>query len=406
MRNIHAFGFVILILGLIACNTSRSGNSLDTAELYQSQLDVQSQKALRYLQDLAIDSMGIPRSVRRDGSLNGTPSRDWTSGFYPGELWLLYEYTGDQKLQEAALAWTRFIEKEKYDTHTHDLGFKLYCSFGQAFRLTNKEAHKQVILEASNTLIKRYNPTVGAIRSWDFNQDVWQFPVIIDNMMNLEMLFAATRMTGDSLYYDIAYQHALTTLKHHIRPDHSTYHVIDFDTLSGEVRHRHTHQGYSDSSAWSRGQAWNIYGFSMAFRETGDPRFLAQASAVTQYFYTHPNMPAHGVPYWDFDAPKIPNEPLDVSAAAVAVSGMLILCELDSAYRESHLHQVDQTLQTLGKQEFASQVPPFLLDHSVGSIPGDFEVDVPIIYADYYYVEALMRRLDLAKRYPTVFAAY
>jgi len=369
---------------------------------FEEQLDVQVQKAINYLPQLPLDSTAIPRALTRDGSLHGTISREWTSGFYPGELWLLYEHSQDERLLDAAISWTAFIEKEKYDTHTHDLGFKVYCSFGQGYRLTQDTAYKNIIIETSNTLIKRFNPTVGCIRSWDFNQDVWQFPVIIDNMMNLEMLFAATHFTGDSTYYDIAYQHALTTLDHHIRPDNSTYHVIDYDTLTGEVRNRHTHQGHSHESAWARGQAWNLYGFAMAYRETGDARFLAHARAVADYFYEHPNMPGNGVPYWDFDAPNIPHEPLDASAAAVAASGLLILCEADSSCIPKVMPWVDMTLTSLSHTDFASEVPPFLLDHSVGNIPSDSEVDVPLIYADYYYVEALRRRITFSPQAPLV----
>ena len=356
-----------------------------------------SEKALSYLAQLPPDSMAIPRALREDGSLHATGSRDWTSGFYPGELWQLYEFSQDDKLATAAKAWTAFIEKEKSDTHTHDLGFKIFCSFGHGYRLTNDPHYKEVILDASRTLIRRFNKQVGCIRSWDFNTETWQFPVIIDNMMNLDMLFAATRLSGDSTYYKIAYQHALTTLKNHVRDDHSTYHVIDYDTLTGEVRHRHTHQGAAPESAWSRGQAWNIYGFAVAYRETEDERFLDQAKAAARFFYTHPNLPDDYIPYWDFDAPHIPNEPRDASAAAIASSGLLILYELDPQNREQYLKWADRTLLSLSSVDYQSDTPPFLLQHSVGSIPGAFEIDVPIIYADYYYVEALMKRRALVK---------
>jgi unsaturated chondroitin disaccharide hydrolase len=183
-----------------------------------------------------------------------------------------------------------------------------------------------------------------------------------------------------------------------VRPDHSAYHVIDYDTLTGAIRHRHTHQGLHHESTWARGQAWNLYGFALAYQATGDSRFLAQAKGIAHFFYQHPNLPAHGVPYWDFDANNIPNEPMDASAAAVMASGLLLLCELDSACLPEMLPWVDRTLRTLGEEKFASEVPPFLLDHSVGSIPGDFEVDVPLIYADYYYVEALLRRARFGKQ--------
>ncbi|MEO0338584.1 MAG: glucuronyl hydrolase, partial [Bacteroidota bacterium] len=259
------------------------------------------------------------------------------------------------------------------------------------------EEYKQIIVEASNTLIKRYNEEVGAIRSWDFNKEVWQFPVIIDNMMNLEMLFAATQYTGDSVYYDIAYQHAMTTIDNHFREDHSTYHVIDYDTLSGKVRNRHTHQGAAHESAWARGQAWGLYGYTMAYGITKEPKFLETAKNIAQLFFEHPNMPDDKVPYWDFDAPNIPNEPRDASAAAIAASAMLELLEYDPAQKEQYLEWVDTILQTLGDEDYQSDTTPYILEHSVGSVPGDSEVDVPLTYADYYYVEALLRRLAIEK---------
>lgn len=365
---------------------------------FEQQLQSMTDKAIAYLGETTIDSTAIPRSLQKDGSLHGTGSRDWTSGFYPGTLWQLYEFSQEKELKEAASQWTSFIEKEKYDTHTHDLGFKVYCSFGHGHRLTQDEAYKEVILETSKTLIRRFDEKIGCIRSWDFNADEWQFPVIIDNMMNLEMLFAATRLSGDSSYYNIAYQHALMTLKNHIREDHSAYHVIDYDTLSGEVRLRQTHQGFSDSSSWARGQGWNLYGFSMAYRETGDKRFLEQAKGVAEFFYAHERMPEDLIPYWDFDAPHIPNEPRDASAAAIATCGLLMLCDwATDEEKKQYLNWADKSLQVLCRTEYQSTTAPFLLKHSVGSIPGASEVDVPIVYADYYFVEALMKRNLMVK---------
>ncbi|MCB0594041.1 MAG: glycoside hydrolase family 88 protein, partial [Phaeodactylibacter sp.] len=395
--------FVLVALAVSFCLSGCAATppsddkALVSAAALEAKLQALSEKALSYLSQLPPDSLAIPRALRADGSLHATGSKDWTSGFYPGELWQLYEFSKKDELAAAAAAWTAFVEKEKYDTHTHDLGFKIYCSFGQGFRLTDDPGYKKVILEASRTLIQRYNEKVGCIRSWDFNAETWQFPVIIDNMMNLEMLFAATRLSGDSTYYKIAYQHALTTLNNHIREDHSAYHVIDYDTLTGEVRHWHTHQGAGPASAWARGQAWNIYGFAMAYRETRDKRFLEQAKAAARFFYTHPNLPQDHIPYWDFDAPYIPNEPRDASAAAITACGLLMLCELDPPNREQFLKWADSTLVSLNSDKYQSAALPFLLGHSVGSIPGAFEIDVPIIYADYYYVEALMKRLALAK---------
>ncbi|MEO0899993.1 MAG: glycoside hydrolase family 88 protein [Bacteroidota bacterium] len=393
-----SFLLLAILAVIVGCSDFQLGEREASTRFYKNHLQGISQVALAHLSELAPDSMTIPRSAHKDGSLHGTNSRSWTSGFYPGELWLLYSVSQDLRFKEAAMEWTQFIEKEKFDTHTHDLGFKVYNSFGHAYKNTQEKAFKDVILQASKTLVRRYNPTVGCIRSWDFNKETWEFPVIIDNMMNLEMLFEATRLSGDSIYYEIAYQHALTTLQNHVRPDHSTFHVIDYDTLTGQIRNRHTHQGQSHESSWSRGQAWGLYGFAMAYRETGDKRFHQKAIDIANFMYDHPNMPSHGVPYWDFNAEKIPHEPVDASAASIAACGMLILCELDPGCHHHMLPRVDLTLKTLTGKEFIAQTPPFLLDHSVGSIPGDSEVDVPIIYADYYFVEALIRRVNLGKK--------
>lgn len=366
-----------------------------TEQSLEQRLEQLSTKAITILEEFPIDSTRIPRALEADGSLKATNSRQWTSGFYAGTLWDLFRFSEDKRLREAAEKWTAFQEKEKWDTHTHDLGFKVYNSFGKGYQVEPSEHYKEVIIQASKTLIKRYLPTVGAIRSWDWNKDVWQFPVIIDNMMNLEMLFEATRLTGDSTFHNVAYQHALTTLEHHFRPDNSSYHVIDYDTLTGEVRNRHTHQGASHESAWSRGQAWGLYGFTEVYAATKDPRFLAQAKKIAQFIFNHPNLPEDLIPYWDFDAPDIPDEPRDASAAAVAASGLLELSKYDPVNRDQYLAWADGILSTLGSPEYQSDTPPFLLEHSVGSIPGPFEVDVPIIYADYYYVEALLKRLAI-----------
>lgn len=395
---ISPLGFVwILSLFLLSCSQQKPLSEAQKIQFYEDQLQSSVTKAIAYLDEVSIDSTAIPRSLQEDGSLHGTESRAWTSGFYPGQLWQLYEYSQEEELKQAVDKWTSFIEKEKFDTHTHDLGFKVYCSFGQGYRLTQNEAYKQVILQASETLIQRYDEKIGSIRSWDFNSDIWQFPVIIDNMMNLEMLFAATRFSGDSTYYKIAYQHALTTLENHIREDYSSYHVIDYDTLSGEVRLRQTHQGYSDASSWSRGQAWSLYGFSMTYRETGDKRFLEQAKGVAEFFYTHERMPEDMIPYWDFDAPHIPNEPRDASAAAIAACGLLMLCDWVPEEKERYMSWADKSLGMLCSPAYEATEAPFLLQHSVGSVPGSFEVDVPIVYADYYFIEALMKRATMAK---------
>ncbi|MBD0279175.1 MAG: glycoside hydrolase family 88 protein, partial [Flavisolibacter sp.] len=252
-----------------------------------------------------------PRTLE-NGNLKLVASGDWTSGFFPGELWLLYEYTGKNEWKTQAQAFTANIEKEKWNGGTHDMGFKIYCSFGNGYRLTKDAHYKDVIIQSAKTLSTRFNTTTGVIKSWD-NRKEWGYPVIIDNMMNLELLFAATRLTGDSSFYKIAVSHANNTIKNHFRPDNSSYHVVDYDTLTGKIVKKSTHQGYADESAWARGQAWGLYGFTMCYRETRINAYLQQAERIASFILNHPNMPKDWVPYWDFNAPNIPNELRDVS---------------------------------------------------------------------------------------------
>ena len=244
-----------------------------------------------------------PRTIEDNGTLRLVASRDWTSGFFPGELWYMYEYTQDDFWKKQAQAFTANIEDQKTNGGTHDMGFKMYCSFGNGYRLTNDANYKNILLESAATLITRYKPTIGCIRSWDHSRDKWQCPVIIDNMMNLELLYWAFKETGDSVYYNIANTHARTTIKNHFRDNYSSYHVIDYDTITGDVLHKHTHQGYNHESAWSRGQAWGLYGYTMCYRETKLPEFLSQAEHIANYIFTNPTMPEDMVTYWDFDAP-------------------------------------------------------------------------------------------------------
>lgn len=346
---------------------------------------------------LPFDSLQIPRSLKEDGSLDATPSKSWTSGFYAGTLWQLFDYSKNTVLQKAAEQWQAPIEKEKWDGGTHDLGFKVYCSFGNAYQITGEETYKEIFLTAARTLTTRFNEKIGAIRSWDHHEHLWGFPVIIDNMMNLELLFEATRLTGDSSFYHVAVSHANTTLKNHFRPDHSSYHVVDYDTLTGAVKQKNTHQGAGHESAWSRGQAWGLYAYAMTYRYTRDEAYLDQAKHIAQYIFTHPNLPEDLIPYWDYNAPNIPDEPRDVSAATVAASGLIELSRHDTANAKKYLIWADGILTSLESTEYQTDAAPFFLQHSVGSVPGKFEIDVPIIYADYYYVEALRRRLATFK---------
>jgi len=391
------FLFVLTSCSYLSCNQASASDASAAGEL--AVLDVASTKALLpelsqrmvdYLPSIPLDSLHIPRTLE-NGKLEGTKSKSWTSGFFPGLLWELYKSSKNEKLKDAAIEWQAFVEKEKFDHTTHDLGFKVFCSFGNAWRVTGDEKYRDVFITASNTLITRYSEKIGAIRSWDHHADVWQFPVIIDNMMNLEMLFEATRETGDSIYHKVAEQHALTTLANHFRSDNSSYHVVSYDTLTGAVEMKNTHQGLNHESAWSRGQAWGLYGYGIAYKYTGRQEFLDQATKIADYIFSHPNLPEDLVPYWDYDAPKIPNEPRDVSAAAVTASGLFELANLDKSRSKQYRNWARTILNSLSKEAYQLDVAPFFLKHSVGSIPGEFEVDAPIIYADYYYVEALNR---------------
>lgn len=340
-----------------------------------------------------------PRSLNEDGSLYMVPSADWTSGFFPGSLWYMYEFTGDGFWKQKAEEFTWNVEREQWNDRTHDMGFKMYCSFGNGYRITGEQTYKDILIQSANTLITRFNPIVGALRSWDHNRDKWGFPVIIDNMMNLELLFWATDVTGDSVYYHIAEAHAITTLNNHFREDYSSFHVVDYNVETGEVVNRHTHQGFAHESAWSRGQAWGLYGYTMAYRATGNTLFLEIAEKITAFIFDHPRLPLDLIPYWDFDAPEIPNAPRDASAAAVTASALYELGLLVPEKQEKYHRLANQIVDNLIKDYLAepSGLRGFLLDHSTGHLPHNHEIDVPLVYADYYFLEALLRRKSLSE---------
>jgi unsaturated chondroitin disaccharide hydrolase len=336
------------------------------------------------------------RSLNSDGTLKLVPSKDWCSGFYPGSLWLGFVLTGDKELKQLAFAYTRPLEPEKFNGKTHDMGFKMMCSFGQGYNLTKDSVYREILIQSAKTLSKRFNVNVGAIRSWDHSKDKWDFPVIIDNMMNLELLFWASKQTGDRQYYRIAVKHAETTLANHFRADNSSYHVVDYDTLTGKVIKKTTHQGFSDSSAWARGQAWGLYGYTMCYRETGIVSFLYQAEKIAAFILNHPNLPTDKIPYWDFDAPALPQRPRDVSAAAITASALFELAKYSPSQNAFYIRSAEIILKNLGKDYLSKSGANkgFLLGHSTGSFPQQSEVDVPISYADYYYLEALLRQRE------------
>ncbi|OOQ56529.1 glycoside hydrolase family 88 protein [Mucilaginibacter pedocola] len=343
-----------------------------------------------------------PRALSANGDLVLVNSRDWCSGFFPGNLWFLYEYTGDKYWKEQSEPFTTVMEAEKINTGTHDLGFMVYNSVGNAYRLTHEDKYKADIIAAAKSLVTRFNPTIGCIKSWDFNK-AWKFPVIIDNMMNLELLFEATKLSGDSSFYKVAVAHANTTMKNHFRADNSSFHVVDYDPETGQVAHRQTHQGFADSSAWARGQAWGLYGYTLCYRETGNKIYLQQAEKIAKYIFSNPQMPADLVPYWDYDAAKLGNQPRDASAAAIAASALYELSTF-SKNGKAYKKTADKILNSLSSnyQPQPDSARGFLLLHSTGHKPANSEIDVPIIYADYYYLEAALRQKRLANKKPVL----
>lgn len=339
------------------------------------------------------------RSLNPDGTLKLIPSKDWCSGFFPGTLWLAANLTKDNELRQLASEFTTPLEQEKFNGKTHDMGFKMMSSFGQGYRFTKDSAYRSILIQSAKTLTKRFNENVGALRSWDHSRDKWQFPVIIDNMMNLELLFWASRQTGDQQYYNIAVKHAETTLANHFRADNSSYHVVDYDSITGKVIKKTTHQGYSDASAWARGQAWGLYGYTMCYRETGIVSFLYQAQKIAGFILNHPNLPADKIPYWDFDVTGSSQTPRDVSAATITASALFELAGFVPSQKDYYIQSARNILKSLQKDYLSKSGTNkgFLLGHSTGSFPQKTEVDVPINYADYYFLEALLRQKNLKK---------
>jgi len=357
-------------------------------------VNVLLEKRYKKLLEYPIDSLGFPRSMSlKTRVIKKVPSKDWTSGFFVGNLWQIYQLTGDSRFKKRAAIWNAFMEKEKFNNHSHDVGFKIFCSFGKGLEVEKNAKYKVIVIKSAETLITRFNKKVGCIRSWDFNAAIWEFPVIIDNMMNLELLFEASKFSGDPKYKKVAIQHANTTLKNHFRKDGSTYHVVVYDTITGVAKNKITFQGFKDDSSWARGQSWAVYGYTMCYRYTKDPAYLKQAEATAKYFINHKNMPADGIPYWDFNHTDIPNSPRDVSAAAVVASALVELYKYTN--NETYLNYSNKVIQTLSSNKYLlnnSVNAPFILDHSTGHWPKNDEIDEPIIYADYYFLEAIIRK--------------
>lgn len=351
-----------------------------------------------------IDYTMMPRNMEGDATCwhcRKVDKEEWCGGFWPGILWYNYEATGDTTIRKEAEKFTSSLEfLSKIPAFDHDLGFLMFCSYGNGYRLTHDPHYRQVIIDTADSLATLYNPNVGTILSWPRNvKMLGGHNTIMDNMINLEMLFWAAKNGGDHNLYDIAVKHAETTMKHHFRPDYTCYHVAVYDSVSGDFIKGMTHQGYADNSLWARGQSWAIYGYTMVYRETRDPRFLDFAQKVTDVYLER--LPEDYVPYWDFDDPRIPNAPRDASAAAVVASALLELQGyVQPEQSKKYLTAAEKMLASLGSDAYrCGNRRPAFLDHSVGHHPAGSEIDAAIIYADYYYIEALLRMKKLEEKH-------
>lgn len=412
----------IIILLTILPSLLFAKSSLIKDSLFISENFKNAQKHLnKMLQVADVKALQYPRTINKNGVLVTTDMYDWTPGFFPGLLWNTYEFNQDDKLQAEAIKWTQSLEPLKNFEEHHDLGFMMYCSYGNAYRFTKNKLYKDILVQSARSLSTRYNATTGSIKSWNtFNSwhgnKKYSFPVIIDNMMNLELLFFASAVTGDTSFKHIALTHALNTMKNQIRSDYSSYHVVCYDTLTGKVEGTETAQGLADNSTWARGQAWGIYGFTMVYRESKDKRFLKTAQGMADYFINHPNLPADKVPYWDFNllekgyipgvnsnANNVMDLFRDASAASITASALLELSLYSGVKGKKYYDFAIQILHSLASANYMAAPGTnanFILKHSVGSIPHNGEIDVPLIYADYYFLEALNRYNQMSQGKP------
>ncbi|MBC7934722.1 MAG: glycoside hydrolase family 88 protein [Rhizobacter sp.] len=362
------------------------------------QLDYCIAQATKTIDSGLPDPSRIPRSIANGKTeWRKVNYRDWTCGFWPGIMWYNYEYSKDEKWKNEAVRFSGalfpLVDSAAID---HDLGFQVYCSIGNGYRLTKDTAYKSILLRAADTLSKLFNPKAGTILSWPREVPGVDWPLrhntIMDNMINLELLFWAAKNGGSKIFYDIAVKHSVTTMQNHFRPDFTSYHAVIYDTTTGKKIKGITHQGFSDSSMWARGQSWAIYGYTMVYRETKDKQFLSFAQKVTDVYLQ--NLPKDLIPYWDFNAPNIPNEPKDASAACVVASALLELSTFvtDKTKADEYRIKAEKMLAILSSEKYQSgNINNAFLLHSTGHKPNGGEVDASIIYADYYYLEALLR---------------
>lgn len=404
MKHIKTNLLILILISFIACKTDKKQKTTpETKQELIKRVFAFSEKQYDSLIHRIENNKPLlqPRGVTEDGNLRLKPFQDWTSGFFPGSLWYIFKNNPTEYNKAKAIKFTEALDSVKYITNSHDVGFMLDCSYGNGYLLTKKTAYKDVIIHGAKSLATRYKSTIEAIQSWDTTPDMgwisekgWDIPVIIDNMMNLDLLYKAFEFTKDSTFYNIATKHAKTTLKNHFRNDYSSFHVVDYDAKTGKVRSKQTAQGYKDWTSWARGQAWGLYGFTQTYKNTKNAEFLKQAKHIANYIMTNKLIPSDNIPYWDYNAPNIPNEPRDASAAAITASALLTLQEFVPEKSNKMITYAVSILRRLSSDDYLAKYGKnqgFILKHSVGNIHTGEENDKPLNYADYYFLEALSK---------------
>lgn len=393
----------VFILTSVACKkeTSASDKNVETKqELLERVFSLAENQYQFLIQNIdTITPLLQPRSLNPDGTYRMAYKEDWTSGFFPGSLWYLFEQTKDERWKVEAEKFTMALDQAQFVKWNHDVGFMIQNSFGNGYRLTGNEVYKQAVIDAAKSLSTRFRPVAGVIQSWDTDAPWIQgkgldMPVIIDNMMNLNLLYQATKHTSDTSFSTIANTHATTTIQNQYRDDYSCFHIVDYDHSTGDVRKKVNFQGYADDSSWARGQGWGLYGYTESYKESGKKIFLEQAKKIAQFIMTNEKIPNDLIPYWDYDAVSNEVIPRDASAAALVAAALLELQEFDAQNKSEYLAYAEKIIRTLSSPAYLSEEGGnggFLLKHSVGNFHENNENDAPLNYADYYYLEALLR---------------
>lgn len=410
---------IIILLALTLNVSARKGNEPVQRLNVEGQLEYCNEQIHRALKELKASNGGRydfsrePRNILATDKQKGWNCRpvsaeEWCSGFWPGILWMDYSVFSDDSLLKAAKGYTESLHDIAYKPiFDHDIGFLMFCSYGKGYEITKSHDYKDVIIASADSLATLFNPMVGSLLSWPRNVKVFGgHNTIMDNMMNLDMMFWASKNGGNPLLYDLAVMHAKTTMEHHFRPDGSCYHVAVYDPTDGHFIKGVTHQGYVDSSMWARGQSWAIYGYTMVYRYTHNPVFLAFAQKVTDIYLKRLGVniddysKEYGkavntidlIPKWDFDDPD-PKASKDASAACVVADALLELCNYVGEEKGNFYYTlaIDMLSQLSTPEYLSGKRNVSFLKHSTGHHPAGSEIDASIIYADYYYLEALLR---------------